>query len=122
MKKIFLILLVGLILIIPSRASAVSYHSYGVTEEEMQLMEEDVPQDNIFDELYYRLVLKDTRDAVDYIILGVIIVLMLVVLVALNKKTYVIPGNVGVFEEDSIDVTQVPKQEIVEGELIKKDE
>lgn len=115
MKKILLLFLVGLLLIVPTGVSAVSYHSYGVTEEEKQLMAEDSrPHDNIFSKLYYRMVEKDTKDAVDYMILAVIIVLMVLVIVALNKKTYVIPGNIAVFEEEQIDSSKE--------ELAQKDE
>ena len=113
MKKI-LLFLVGLMIIIPTTVKAnylLSYHNYGVTsEEEKLILEEEEEERSVFDEVYYRLVLKDTRDAVDYVILGTIIFLMLVTIILSNKKSYVLPGNTSVFLEDtspSVDVRDI---------------
>lgn len=104
MKKTFLLLLIGVLFLIPRGVSAtylVSYHSYGVTEEEKQLMDEEKQEKrNIFQELEYRMIEKDTRDAVDYLILFVLFGMMVMVIIALNKKPYVIPGNTNIFLEE----------------------
>ncbi len=104
MKKKFLLFLITFILIIPVTVKAdylVSYHSYGVTEQEKKLMEEEASvKRSFFQELKYRMIEKDTRDSVDYVILFILIALILTVIVALNKKTYVIPSSAGVFEEE----------------------
>lgn len=112
MKKT-LLFLVGLMIIIPTTVKAnylLSYHNYGVTSEEEKLILEEEEERSVFDEVYYRLVLKDTRDAVDYVILGTIIFLMLVTIILSNKKSYVLPGNTSVFLEDtspSVDVRDI---------------
>ncbi len=110
MKKI-LLMVVSMMIIIPTTVKAdylVSYHNYGVTSAEEALIEEEEAEErNVFEELYYRVVMKDTRDAVDYVILGTIIFLMLVTIVVSNKKSYVIPGNTGVFLEDTSDNVDV---------------
>ena len=110
MKKI-LLMVVSMMIIIPTTVKAdylVSYHNYGVTSAEETLIEEEEAEErNVFEELYYRVVMKDTRDAVDYVILGTIIFLMLVTIVVSNKKSYVIPGNTGVFLEDTSDNVDV---------------
>lgn len=102
MKKKIILFLVGLFLLTPS-ANAVSYHTYGVTQKEQQLIEkEQNSKNNFLDDLEYRFIEKDTYDSVDYVILGVIISLMLVIIVFLNKKTYVIFSEQSVFEKESV--------------------
>jgi hypothetical protein len=98
MKKWFLILIMVLA-IVPTGVKAVSYHSYGVSDEEKVLMEEEKKEEkkNFFDDLAYRFLEKDTHDAVDYVYLGILIVLMIVVITLLNKKTYIYPTSSTVF-------------------------
>ncbi len=109
MKKI-LFLFVLLILLIPNGAQAdylASYHSYGVTEEEKELMAQEESVDRgLIDELVYRMVEKDTRDAVDYVILATIITLMVIVIILMNRRVYVIPGGTSVFADEE------PKKEV----------
>lgn len=108
MKKILLILL-GIFLIVPSTVSAnylVSYHNYGVTEEEKKLMEqEQEDKRNFFEELEYRFIEKTDRDMVDYTILTILIVAIVMVIIFLNKKTYIVVKSNTVFEEEPVKIT-----------------
>ena len=45
---------------------------------------------NLFEEFYYRLFLKDTRDFYDYVMLGTFIVGLLIVMVFQNTHYYVV--------------------------------
>ena len=80
--------------------NAVSYHTYGVTQKEQQLIQKEKEEDrSLSQELEYRFLYKNTYDSVDYIILCSIIVLMLLIIVLLNQKTYVVFSEQSVFEE-----------------------
>lgn len=126
MKKKMMLFLIGLVLIIPNRVQAnflVSYHSYGVTTEEKQLIaeekqEENKPGRNIIAELKYRLFEKDTRDAVDYIILATLFSLMVLVIIALNKHSYVLVGNSDVFEREKVPDDDIKEKVIVEDSVL----
>lgn len=127
MKRI-LLFLVGIILIIPTSVKAnylVSYHNYGVTSAEERLIEEEASEErNVFEELYYRIVIKDTRDVVDYVILGTIIFLMLATIIVSNKRTYVIPGSAGVFldnETDNVDIRKIDSEPDENSQIVKED-
>lgn len=100
MKKFLTLFIAGLILLLPTRANAVAYHSYGVTSEEKELVvAQEVETRSFFEELEYRMLEKDENyDFTDYLILAVIIILILVVIVELNKKTYIVRKGT-VFEE-----------------------
>lgn len=105
MKKRILLLLLGLFLIIPKNVNAeylVSHISYGVTEKEQHLIEEEKVKRNIFEELEYRFTEKEERDTVDYTILTVLIVAMVIVIILLNKKSYIIFRETNVFEDETI--------------------
>ena len=67
-------------------------------EENIEVVEER----NLFEEFYYRLFLKDTKDFYDYVMLGIFIVGLLIVMVFQNTHYYVVK---------KIDVPEeVPKQ------------
>lgn len=67
-------------------------------EENIEVVEER----NLFEEFYYRLFLKDTKDFYDYVMLGTFIVGLLIVMVFQNTHYYVVK---------KIDVPEkVPKQ------------
>lgn len=122
MKNKILFLVVGLFLLMPSKANAfnyntnylVSYHNYGVTEEEQQLNLEETKETeekrNIIEELIYRFTEKEEKDAIDYLLLGILITLMVVVIVLLNKKTYVVKREISVFEEDDEENKNLEKE------------
>lgn len=99
MKYKILLLIVSLFLIVPS-VSAVSYHNYGVTENEQKLIEEENKNENnsILEQLEDRFIDNDERDIYDYTILTCVILFMIVVIAFLNKKTYVTFKEQSVFE------------------------
>lgn len=67
-------------------------------EENIEVVEER----NLFEEFYYRLFLKDTKDFYDYVMLGTFIVGLLIVMVFQNTHYYVVK---------KIDIPEeVPKQ------------
>lgn len=103
MKKFLTLIIAGIILLLPTRASAVAYHSYGVTSEEKELAAiQEVETRSFFEELEYRMLEKDENyDTTDYTILAVIIILILIVIVELNKKTYIVKTGT-VFEEPEV--------------------
>ncbi len=106
MRRKILLLVIGLFLMMPKNINAeylVSYHSYGVTAKEQQLIEEEKTKRNIFEELEYRFTEKDEYDMVDYTILTFLIVAMVVVIILLNKKTYIVFSNPSVFENETIE-------------------
>ena len=51
---------------------------------------EVIEERNIFEEFYYRLFLKDTRDFYDYIMLGTFIVGLLIVMIFQNTHYYTV--------------------------------
>lgn len=53
---------------------------------------------NLFEEFYYRLFLKDTRDFYDYVMLGTFVVGLLIVMVLQNTHYYVVK-KIEVLEE-----------------------
>ena len=60
---------------------------------------ETIESRNLFEEFYYRLFIKDTRDFYDYVMLGTFIVGLLIVMVFQNTHYYVVkkidvPGEV----------------------------
>lgn len=104
MKKRILLFLLGLFLIVPKNVNAeylVSHISYGVTEKEQHLIEEEKVKRNIFEELEYRFTEKEERDTVDYTILTVLIVTIVIVIILLNKKTYIVFHETSVFEAEA---------------------
>lgn len=108
MRKKIIIILTLMFILIPGRVNAnylVSYHSYGVTNEEKQLMNEANKETakNVFEEFEYRMFEKEDYDSVDYLILATIITLMVIVIVLLNKKTYLVPSSNYVFLEEKND-------------------
>lgn len=105
MKKKILLLFIGLFLMVPKSANAeylVSHLSYGVTEKEQKLIEEEQAKRNIVGELNYRFTEKDERDTIDYTILTILILAMVIVIILLNKKTYVVFRETSVFEDETI--------------------
>lgn len=106
MKKKILLLAIGLFLMIPKNINAeylVSYHSYGVTVKEQQLIEEEKTKRNIFEELEYRFTEKDEYDTIDYTILTGLIVSVVIVIILLNKKTYIVFPEPSVFEKETLE-------------------
>lgn len=106
MKKKILLLAIGLFLMIPKNINAeylVSYHSYGVTVKEQQLIEEEKTKRNIFEELEYRFTEKDEYDTIDYTILTGLIVSVVIVIILLNKKTYIVFPEPPVFEKEIVE-------------------
>lgn len=61
-----------------------------ISEVEAIETEEVVVERNIFEDFYYRLVLKDTRDFYDYVMFGIFIIGMLIVLVLKNTHYYTV--------------------------------
>lgn len=103
MKKLFILIIIGLILLLPTKADAVAYHSYGVTSEEKELVvAQEVEKKNFFEEIEYRMLYKDEDyDSADYAILAIIVILIGIVIVELNRKTYVVVKGT-VFEEPKV--------------------
>ena len=99
MKKI-LILIICFFTLIPL-TYGVSYHSYGVTEHEKQLKQEETKENNdLLNDLSYRLLEKDDKDNIDYTILSILIVLITLIIVLLNKRTYIIFKEEDVFQTE----------------------
>ena len=73
-------------------------------------MEQESNKRNLVEELDYRFTEKETKDVVDYIILIAIIICMLAIIIALNKKTYVVKVNNSVFDDEPIKITKIVKE------------
>ena len=102
-------------MLVPTGVKAVSYHSYGVSSEEKVLMEEEKEEKrNFFEDIEYRFLEKDTHDAVDYVYLAIIIILMVVVITLLNKKTYIYPTSQSVFIENTSQEEDITEDEDLE--------
>ncbi len=79
--------------------------------------EEKVEKRNLFEEFYYRLVLKDTRDFFDYVLLGILIVGLLIVMVFQNTHYVVVKTSPSTFLEEEpvqIETIEVEKEETEE--------
>lgn len=64
-----------------------------VLTEDVEASQQDkeiVEEKNLFEEFYYRLFLKDTRDIYDYVMLGTFIVGLLIVMVFQNTHYYTV--------------------------------
>ena len=100
MKKI-LLFIIALFLLLPT-VNATEYYNYGVTAHEQELIEEEnSSKRNVFEDLKYRFVEKDTHDVYDYTLLSIVIFLMIIIIVFLNKKTYVTFSEQSVFEKEA---------------------
>lgn len=99
MKRKLLFIIVSLIFVI-SNVNAVSYHNYGVTKNEEKLIEEEEKHRSFLNDLKYRFIEKDTPDTLDYTYLTIIILIMTIIIIVLNKKTYVTFRDQSVFEDE----------------------
>jgi hypothetical protein len=64
-----------------------------VLTEDVEAIQQDkeiVEEKNLFEEFYYRLFIKDTRDFYDYVMLGTFIVGLLIVMVFQNTHYYTV--------------------------------
>ncbi len=92
MKHKFLALLLFIFLSMTcNNVYASEYHSYGVTDTEKHLIEEEkAGKKNIISELEYRFLEKEDKDAVDYAIFIGLWVALGITITYLNKKSYII--------------------------------
>ena len=92
MKHKFLALILFLFISITcNNVYASEYHSYGVTDTEKHLIEEEkAGKKNIISELEYRFLEKEDKDAVDYAIFVGLWVALGITITYLNKKSYII--------------------------------
>lgn len=84
--------------LIPS-VSAANYR-YGVSKNEEKLIEEEEKHKSFIKDLSYRFVEKDEHDTLDYTYLFIVIILMTIVIVFLNKKTYVSFRDQSIFDDE----------------------
>lgn len=92
MKHKFLALLLFIFLSMTcNNVYASEYHSYGVTDTEKHLIEEEkAGKKNIISELEYRFLEKEDKDAVDYAIFIGLWGALGITITYLNKKSYII--------------------------------
>lgn len=76
---------------------------------------EVVEERNLFEEFYYRLFLKDTRDFYDYVMLGTFIVGLLIVMVFQNTHYYVVK-----VEKPTIELKKEETKIVVENKNYEK--
>lgn len=100
MKNKILLLVISLFLTIPN-VKAINYHNYGVTKNEEKLIEAEEKNRSFINDLEYRFIEKDDHDTLDYTYLTIIILLMTIIIIALNKKTYVTFRDQSVFEDEN---------------------
>ena len=92
MKHKFLALILFLFISITcNNVYASEYHSYGVTDTEKHLIEEEkAGKKNIISELEYRFLEKEDKDTIDYSIFIGLWVALGITITYLNKKSYII--------------------------------
>lgn len=98
MIKKLLFIIVSIMFLIPS-VSATNYQ-YGVSKNERKLIEEEEKHKSFIKDLSYRFVEKENHDTLDYTYLFIVIGLMIIVIIFLNKKTYVSFRDNSIFEDE----------------------
>ena len=88
MNRVIITITILLMLCVPISICALTEE---VSEEATS--ETVVEKRNVFEELYYRIVLKDTRDFYDYVIFGILAIGLLIVMIFQNTHYYVVKVN-----------------------------